>query len=364
MQTPCDGSRFKAAHVANTPDPIRLAQLAESANFSHALRNALASTSAALELIRLGATSTQRSDALNLIQRQIDQMVSLLNPPLTPPTRVCPSAAPSLDLGAIITQLEAEWNRATAPAHPTLVIQGNDTVRPIDASPKRLTRVLRHMLRLAGRLCVQDTMTLSVGSARDSHFLRMIEPARPVDLSTHHQIRRARIVLASLAATLEFKRSLNSFRLEIAIPRSSPDSGVGARLKPAPPAQPDRVRVLVVDDNHDLAHSLACVLRLLGHTAEVAGDGEQALQIARAFRPEVILLDLALPKVDGYHVAVALRDEYGANAPRLIAITGRDMSGDRSRLRLSGIEDPLIKPFDLKDLQNRILAPPPSKQSA
>src|SRR5512132_1486008 len=85
-----------------------------------------------------------------------------------------------------------------------------------------------------------------------------------------------------------------------------------------------RKRVLVIDDNVDQALSMALVFDLMGHEVETAFDGQQALDKARAFRPEVVVCDLGLPVVDGFAVARALRRDGELRTARLIAVSGYD----------------------------------------
>jgi signal transduction histidine kinase/ActR/RegA family two-component response regulator len=109
--------------------------------------------------------------------------------------------------------------------------------------------------------------------------------------------------------------------------------------------------VLVVDDNRDLAESLAMVLRLWGHDVSVAYDGAAALEAARTHPPEVILLDIGLPVLDGYQVARRLRQERGLERARIVAITGYGREEDRQKAREAGFDVHLVKPVDPKDLQ-------------
>ena len=98
---------------------------------------------------------------------------------------------------------------------------------------------------------------------------------------------------------------------------------------PAPPRQPSGVkpvatlprRILVVDDNRDSANSLAMLLKLLGHTVETAQDGLEAVEKAVTFRADVILLDLGMPRLNGYEAARRIREQHQSGL-RLVALTG------------------------------------------
>jgi PAS domain S-box-containing protein len=106
-----------------------------------------------------------------------------------------------------------------------------------------------------------------------------------------------------------------------------------------------RMRILVVDDNRDTATSGALLLKMLGHEVEVAFDGPSALEMARTFQPEAMLLDIGLPGMTGYEVAKKLRDE-GFQKTRIVAVSGYGQPEDRQRSQEAGCDDHLVKPVD------------------
>src|SRR6202035_2007024 len=123
----------------------------------------------------------------------------------------------------------------------------------------------------------------------------------------------------------------------------------------APPRWPGRAaprRVLVVDDNVDSADSLAVLLRLRGHEVEVAHDGPEALRAAGAFEPEVVLLDIGLPGLDGYQVARQLRQERRTAGALIVALTGYGQEEDQRRARESGFDEHLTKPVAPETIYN------------
>jgi PAS domain S-box-containing protein len=117
----------------------------------------------------------------------------------------------------------------------------------------------------------------------------------------------------------------------------------------AVPAPTRRRRVLVVDDNVDAADSLAEVVEMLGHAAEVAYDGPSALEKARDSRPDVVLCDIGLPTMSGYEVAQALRA--GAHAAQLFAVTGYAQPDDVKRAVDAGFDGHVAKPVHLEDIE-------------
>jgi CheY-like chemotaxis protein len=109
-------------------------------------------------------------------------------------------------------------------------------------------------------------------------------------------------------------------------------------------------RVLVVEDNADAAESLGEILRLTGHSVEVALSGRAAVQKARTFHPDVVLCDLGLPELDGFGVAEMFRADPQLRATRLIALTGFVQPEMIERVRQAGFVNHLSKPADIEKL--------------
>ena len=110
------------------------------------------------------------------------------------------------------------------------------------------------------------------------------------------------------------------------------------------------VRVLVVDDNEDAAMLLSDILGMKGHEVVVAHDGAAALAACASFRPDVALLDIGLPGMDGYELARRLRARYGRSSVRLIAVTGYAEPTDRLRSEAAGFDEHFAKPVDIDRL--------------
>ncbi len=103
-------------------------------------------------------------------------------------------------------------------------------------------------------------------------------------------------------------------------------------------------RVLLADDNQDSTRTFAMLLTLWGHTVEVAHDGEEALRTAESFKPDVALLDIGMPRMDGYEVARRIRSGPDGNRIKLVAVTGWDREEDRLRAAEAGFDRHLVKP--------------------
>jgi PAS domain S-box-containing protein len=125
------------------------------------------------------------------------------------------------------------------------------------------------------------------------------------------------------------------------------------------PASALKRRVLVVDDNVDAADSLAMLLKLDGHEAEAAYSALTALEAVERLRPEIVLLDVGLPQIDGYQIARQLRASNCVPGIRLIALTGYGREEDRERARAAGFDDHLLKPADMDALQRLLTGEDP-----
>jgi CheY-like chemotaxis protein len=115
--------------------------------------------------------------------------------------------------------------------------------------------------------------------------------------------------------------------------------------------------VLVVDDNVDAADSLALLLKLEGHEIQAAYDGPTALLIAQTFRPEIILLDIGMPGMDGYEVARRLREQTYQKITVLAALTGWGQEEDRRRALQAGFDYHFVKPIEPDALEQLLALP-------
>jgi CheY-like chemotaxis protein len=127
---------------------------------------------------------------------------------------------------------------------------------------------------------------------------------------------------------------------------------------PTPAGRPSR-RILVVDDNVDAANSMATMLRLLGNDVRRVHDGFEAIALAQDFHPEIVFLDIGMPRLNGYDTIRRLRGQPGGAGVRIIAVTGWGQESDRAKSRAAGFDGHLVKPAQLADLERLLgeLAP-------
>jgi CheY-like chemotaxis protein len=122
-------------------------------------------------------------------------------------------------------------------------------------------------------------------------------------------------------------------------------------------------RILVVDDNADALDSLSRLVTLMGNEVRRANDGLEALEVARNFRPDVVLMDLGMPNLNGYDAARRLRQESWGRELFLVATTGWGQDEDRRRTAEAGFDRHLVKPIAVASLRDVLEAPPPTRSA-
>jgi CheY-like chemotaxis protein len=120
----------------------------------------------------------------------------------------------------------------------------------------------------------------------------------------------------------------------------------------------EKARILVVDDNVDTVKGMAILLNLAGHEVVTAHNGPQAIEVARAHRPQFILLDLGLPGMSGYEVAKRLREEDDCKHAVIVAVSGYGQAEDRQRTKAAGFDHHLLKPVSYDELFTLLGAKP------
>jgi len=137
-------------------------------------------------------------------------------------------------------------------------------------------------------------------------------------------------------------------RLPVAV---EPESASASHAQSQPTDAAGRLRILVVDDNQDSADSLKVLLQILKHEVQTANDGLEAIQRAEDFRPDVVLLDIGMPKMNGYEACQRIREQPWGREMVLIAQTGWGQEDDRRRTREAGFDHHLVKPVDHRSLR-------------
>ncbi|MEP7345539.1 MAG: response regulator [Gemmatimonadaceae bacterium] len=136
-------------------------------------------------------------------------------------------------------------------------------------------------------------------------------------------------------------------------PGATPAQKAGESTRSGDAGDPAR-RVLIVDDNEDAASSLGALLEIKGHRVALCHDGLGALAVAERFQPDVALLDIDLPGIDGYELAERLRAQDGTRTTVLVALSGYGSAMDRARARAAGFDHHITKPANLERLDTLI----------
>jgi signal transduction histidine kinase/CheY-like chemotaxis protein len=353
------------------------------AMLAHELRNPLAPIQNAVEVLkRLGHARPELQRATQVIERQARHARKLVED-LLDVSRISRGKISlhkePLELAEVVTQA-VEQGRALIDArkHHLTVNLPDEPIR-LEADATRLTQVVVNLLNNAAKYTDEGGhICLTVERNGPEAVLRVhddgigITPAMlPHVFDLFAQSDRAlRKSQGGLGIGLMLVRSLAELHGG-AVQAFSDGPGQGSEFVvrlpvngrdqdwQAPIKEGERVsqspcpgRILVVDDNRDSAESLALLLRVSGHEVLTAYDGEEALEAAATFRPEVVLLDIDLPKLDGYEVARRLRQRPGLEGARLIALTGYGLEEDRRRSRAAGFDLHLVKPVAQKMLEN------------
>jgi CheY-like chemotaxis protein len=149
-------------------------------------------------------------------------------------------------------------------------------------------------------------------------------------------------------------------RLPVAVPAAPEQQGDGEA-----PAQPTvGHRILLADDNVDAATSLALMLQMMGHEVRTAHDGLEAVAAASEFRPDLILMDIGMPKLNGYDACRRIREQPGGKDVVMVALTGWGQDEDKRRSEEAGFNTHLIKPVEpatIENLLTELRSPDPGK---
>ena len=148
----------------------------------------------------------------------------------------------------------------------------------------------------------------------------------------------------------------SEFVVRLPILADAPEASFSpSRLEP--PATAARFRILVADDNPDSADTLTMLLQMEGHETRVAHDGVAAIEIAESFRPDIVLLDLGMPRLDGYGAAREIRKTAWGRGMKLFALSGWGQDDAKQKSNAAGFDAHLVKPLDLAALARLLNEP-------
>ncbi len=343
------------------------------ATLAHELRNPLAPIRNALELLRIADDDRAvREEARALMERQLVRMVRLIDDLL----EISRITRGKLQLRLEHVDLTTVMQNAIEASRPVLDSLGHELIvtlptRPtiLHADATRLAQVFANLLDNAAKytdpggkiwLTAQCAGSEVVISVRDSgigispeHLPRLFEMFSQAQSAIERSQGGLGIGLALVKGLTELHgghveaRSPGLGRGSEFIVRLPREVDAAARLNAVPVRaahSTQRMRILVVDDNRDSANSMSLVLRTSGHLLERAYDGLEAVKVAEVFRPDAMLLDIGMPKLNGYDAARIIRQQPWGKQICLIALTGWGQEEDKRRANEAGFNFHLTKP--------------------
>ncbi len=359
------------------------------ATLAHELRNPLTPLRNGIHVLdMIGSQELEAIAARDAIKRSIEHMTRLIDD-LLDISRITRGhielRRETADIGATVKDAVAEFQAMAEAANKKLTVRLPREPLYVDADAMRLTQVVENLLHNAIKFTeeggkVEVALTQDDGQAvlkvRDSgigvapeDLSRIWEPFAQVDTS----LERAR---GGLGIGLTLVRTLvelhgGSVAVHSAgvgkgsefVVRLPSVAGQRARAKTdralqskAQPVALSGHRILIVDDNSDAANSLASLLSLMDNDVRTANDGPEALRIAAEYGPEIILLDIGLPGMNGYDVARALRRDSANGRPLIIAVSGYGSREDMKRSVEAGFDAHFVKPMEISALQEFLAA--------
>jgi signal transduction histidine kinase len=354
------------------------------AMLAHELRNPLAPIRNAVEILRISPDRSVRERARELIGRQVQHMSRLVDDLLEVSRITQRKVVLQRSVVKLATILETamEVVRPTLEAlDHTLVLSAPEEDVWLDVDAVRLSQVVGNLLHNAAKFTQRGgRISLEAALAGDRLEIRVADNGMGIapevlpavfdlfsqgDRSLERSQGGLGIGLSLVKGLVEMhggavsaqsegagKGSLFTIRLPLAkLLARAPAQSVPVRSAASAPR-----RILVVEDNLDSAEAMLLLLRGVGHEVTVVSDGREAVEVARRMQPEVILLDIGLPGMDGYQLARLLRGMPETRAARLIAVSGYGQQKDRKRSQEAGFDVHLVKPVDPSKLTEAINA--------
>jgi signal transduction histidine kinase len=350
------------------------------ATLAHELRNPLAPIRQAAVVAKTAPDAKRKGWALDVIERQVGHMALLLDD-LLDVSRISRGKLPlrlaPVDLKSMVdAAVETAWPLVDARKHRLEVELPPHPVQML-ADPVRIAQVLSNLLSNAAKYTDPGgTITLSAQERGGRLLLRVRDNGIGLSADTLETIfgmfsqvaASSELAQGGLGIGLALSRGLvqlhggtlqarsdgpgkgSEFTVTLPLPLRTPEPAP-ADVAPPPPARESRARkVLVADDNADALSTITLLLEMDGHEVHGAADGEQALKVAEALHPDVMILDIGMPHLNGHEVAARIRaSEWGRRA-LLIALTGWGQSHDQERARVAGFDHHCTKPVDIEQL--------------
>jgi PAS domain S-box-containing protein len=346
---------------------------------AHELRNPLAPIRNGLQVLRLSDEPSVRRRSQEMMDRQLGHMVRLVDDLLD----VSRISRNKIELRRARVRLADVIGSAVETARPLIDAAGHELeialpAEPIvvDADLTRLSQVFSNLLtnsakytERGGHIRVSaevagDTVAVAVQDDGIGIPAAALPAIFDMFSQVDRSIERSRGGLGIGLALVKGLVEMHGGTVTAASAGPGRGSTFTVRLVTSPPAERPAVgapgldphkrparRVLVVDDHEDSAFTMATMLEILGDEVRMAHDGVEAVEVAEQFRPAVILMDIGMPRLNGYDATRRIREQPWGKAITIIALTGWGQEGDRARSKEAGCAGHLVKPVGLPDLQ-------------
>lgn len=348
---------------------------------AHELRNPLAPIRYATRLLSPDTPPGMAEDARRMIDRQLAHMARLLDD-LLDVNRI---SRGTLELRKEVVDLRRVVETAVLAVRPLIESVGHElevraplTPVPVNGDATRLGQVVDNLLTNAAKYSERGgRITVEVGVQDLEAFVRVRDTGEGIAPEVLPHIfelfiqgnSKSEGKAAGLGIGLALSRQLvemhggrltgvseglgKGSEFTMRLPKTSEVPAVAQppRVRENVVALPRRQTVLIVDDNVDAALALSQILEINGYTTHVAHDGVTATEMAELLRPDVVFLDLGMPRMNGVDAARTIRRQPWGHSIRLIAITGWGQASDRERTRAAGFDAHLVKPVDLDEVQ-------------
>jgi CheY-like chemotaxis protein len=350
---------------------------------SHELRNPLAPIRNAVQVLKLLARGDTKVESVqSILDRQVLHLSHLLDDLLdvyritAGLMRLQPEIVPA---GSIVARAVEATQPSLHERRLTLTFDPPREESWVEGDGPRLSQALGNVLDNAVQRSRENgRVRLRWGAEKNQVFFRVRDRGTEIPAATlprlfelfvdsqHAPSRRgtgfgvglplARMLVEMHRGAIEAHSDGSGSEFVVRLPAARAPRAAAPPPVPSPRSMPAPMpaavhRVLVLDDNVDAAESLGLLLALAGHAVHVAHDGPSAITAARAQHPDVVLLDIGLPGMDGYAVARELRQLEGMETAMLIAVSGFEQDSDRLHSREAGIDRHLVKPIDPAELQ-------------
>jgi PAS domain S-box-containing protein len=361
------------------------------AMLAHELRNPLAPISNAARALRLGGGGRALQSASEMLERQVGQMARLVDD-LLDMSRITRGRIElrkkRVELAPIVDQAVETVRTQYKNMNHELTVSLPPQPLQLDADPARLAQIIGNLLNNASKFTdrggrvwldaaaedglatirVRDT---GIGIAAD-HLPRLFDMFTQVETSLERSRDGLGIGLTLVKTLVEMHGGTVEVRSDglgcgseftVRLPLATVSSVATSSPTAEKPGSAVSRRILIVDDSQDGAESLALLLDLAGHQTHQAHDGVSALEAAGRIRPDVVLLDIGLPRMNGYEVCRRIRKEPWGQDLVLVALTGWGQAEDREQSREAGFDAHMVKPVD-HDVLEGFLASLPAARNA